>query len=284
MAFAPKDLKPDGKFHRLKVTLAEKASAYSIQARRGYFAPRNEAEAKAEAKEVEASSAADQVQEQIREALLSKTEIAQFPVVLDAKVSEGQGETHELSLSSHVDPKSLHLQKEADHNLNTLTFVFGVFDQKENLVIAQQRHATVDVTDGQLPEFLKAGMNVDMAFQLKPGSYRIREVVTDSEQRLTALSRNVDIPEIIPATPASCRLRRRLLCHRKLRSQQPAAQASSVPPSLPSQTPPRAPPLQAPIQQAVTRSASDPATDAASPPRVGQLCRIPILHPQRLRR
>ena len=203
LAFAPKDLKPDGKLHELKVTLAEKETGYSIQARRSYFAPRNEAEAKAGAKEVEASSAADQVQEQIREALLSKTEIAQFPVVLDANVSEGQGETRKLSLLSHVDPKSLHLQKEQDHNLDTLTFVFGVFDQKENLVIAEQRHANVDIADGQLPEFLKAGINVDMAFQLKPGSYRIREVVTDSEQRLTALSRNVDIPKIIPATPAA---------------------------------------------------------------------------------
>ena len=238
LAFAPRDIKPDGKFHQLKVTLAEKGTAYSIQARRGYFAPGNEAEAKAGVKEVEASSAADQVQEQIREALLSKTEIAQFPVALDVKVSEGQGETHELSLLSHVDPQSLHLQKEKDHNLDTLTFVFGVFDQKGNLVIAQQRHATVDVADGQLPGFLKAGMNLDIALQLKPGSYRIREVVTDSEHRLTALSRNVDIPEIIPATAAA-----------------------SVTPPQPSQTPPPAPPLQAPIQQAVTRSASDPATD-----------------------
>ena len=273
LAFAPKDLKPDGKLHELKVTLAEKETGYGIQARRSYFAPRNEAEAKAEAKEVEASSAADQGQEQIREALLSKTEIAQFPVGLDAQVSQGQGETRELSLSSHVDPKSLHLQKEADHNLNTLTFVFGVFDQKGNLVIAQQRHANVDVADGQLPEFLKAGISVDMAFQLKPGSYRIREVVTDSEQRQTALSRNVDIPKIIPATPAasatlppppqapapqpSGQPNPQLAQPSQTPIPQPAAQASSLPPSLPSQTPP----LQAPIQQAVTRSASDPATD-----------------------
>ena len=278
LAFAPKDLKPDGKLHELKVTLAEKEAGYSIQARRSYFAPRNEAEAKAEAKEVEASSAADQVQEQIREALLSKTEIAQFPVVLDAKVSEGQGETHELSLSSHVDPQSLHLQKEGDRNLDTLTFVFGVFDQKDNLVMAQQRHATVDVADGQLPEFLKAGMNVDMAFQLKPGSYRIREVVTDSAQRLTALSRNVDIPKIIPSAPAASATPAQ---PSQTPIPQPAAQTSSLPPSLPSQT---TSPLPAPIQQAVTPSASDPATDSASPPRVGQLYRIPILPPQRLRR
>ncbi len=60
LAFAPKDLKLDGKLHPLKVKLAEKETGYSIQARRSYFAPRNEAEAKAEAEEVEASSAADQ--------------------------------------------------------------------------------------------------------------------------------------------------------------------------------------------------------------------------------
>jgi hypothetical protein len=153
------------KLHELMVTLAEKGTGYSIQARHSYLAPRNEAEAKAEAKEVEASSGADQGQEQIREALLSKAEIGQFPVSLDAKVSQGKGETRELSLLSHVDPKSLHLQTEGGHNLDTLTFVFGVFDQKGNLVIAQQRHANVDVADGQLPEFLKAGISVDMAIR-----------------------------------------------------------------------------------------------------------------------
>ena len=251
LAFAPKDLKADGKLHPLKVKLAEKG--YSIQARRSYFAPRNEAEAKAEAEEVEASSAAGQEQEQLREALLSKTAIAQFPIVLDTTISQGQGETHELSLVSHADPKSLDLRREGGHNLDTLTFVFGVFDQKENLMTAQQRHATVDVTDEQLPEFLKTGMNIDMAFQLKPGSYRIREVVTDSEQRLAALSRNVDIPVVIAATPEASATPPH---PPQAVIPAPEAQASSLPPSLPSQTSP----LQTPIQQPVTPPASDPAT------------------------
>ncbi len=119
-------------------------------------------------------------------------------------------------------------------------------------------------------------MNVDMAFQLKPGSYRIREVVTDSEQRQTALSRNVDIPKIIPATPAVAATRpppaqapapqpggqpNPLAQPSQTPIGQPAVQVSSVPPSLPSQTPPRAPPLPAPIQPAVPESASDPAAD-----------------------
>ena len=255
LAFAPKDLKADGKLHPLKVKLAEKG--YSIQARRSYFAPRNEAEAKAEAEEVVAFSGAGQEQEQLREALLSKTAIAQFPIVLDTTISQGQGETHELSLVSHADPKSLDLRKEGGHNLDTLTFVFGVFDHKENLVISQQRHATVDVTDEQVPEFLKTGMNLDMAFQLKPGSYRIREVVTDSEHRLTALSREVDIPEVIPIAPTAPAASAMPPHAPQTPIGQPVVEASSLPPSLPSQTSP----LQTSIQQPVTPSASDPATD-----------------------
>ena len=273
LAFDPRDLKPDGKFHRLKVTLAEKHTSYSIQARRGYFAPGNEAEGKAGAKEADASSTADQGQEQIREALLSKTEIAQFPVALDAKVSPGQGETRELSLLSHVDPNALHLQKEGEHNLNTLTFVFGVFDQKENLVIAQQRHATVDVTDAQLPEFLKSGMDLGMDFQLKPGSYRIREVVTDSEHRLTALSRNVDIPEVVPVMPTPSAASATPLLQRKHRPRQPPAS------HIPSRSA-IASPDPAGGQTAGFRSGHRPA----SAPRVDELCRIPVLPPQRLRR
>ena len=268
LAFAPKDLKMDGKLHSLKVTLAEKGAGYSIQARRGYYAPRNEAEAKAWAAEAETTGPAGQPQEQIREALLSKADIAQFPVVLDAKVTEGQGETHKLSLLSHVDPKSLHFQKEAGHNRNTLTFVFGVFDQKGNLVTAQQRHATVDVTDAQLSAFLEAGMDLGMNFELKPGNYSIREVVTDSDQRQSALSRNIDIPNVIPATMAASAPPPHPPqapgpqpgAQPNSHASQPAAEASNVSPPSPGKISTAASPAQAPIQQPVTTSAADPAT------------------------
>ena len=38
LAFSPKNVKLDGKFHALKISLAEKRKGYAIQARRGYFA------------------------------------------------------------------------------------------------------------------------------------------------------------------------------------------------------------------------------------------------------
>jgi hypothetical protein len=80
-------------------------------------------------------------------------------------------------------------------NLNTVTFVFAVFDQKENLVDSQQRRARVSVLDSQLPALFEAGVEEDVTFQLEPGGYRIREVVTDSEDhQMTAVSYNLKIP------------------------------------------------------------------------------------------
>jgi VWFA-related protein len=100
LAFAPTHMKPDGKFHALKVTLADRVKGFTIQSRRGYFAVKNEGgiapestEAKQSgAQEMGASHAETQAQEQIPEAVPSRTEIAQFPVGLDTKLADGQDE------------------------------------------------------------------------------------------------------------------------------------------------------------------------------------------------
>jgi VWFA-related protein len=208
LAFAPKDVQQDGKFHALKVTLTEKEKGFTIQARRGYYAPKpGEAVPKTVAeipvppkaaepkKEVAPLDPEEQAQEQIRQAVLSKTDVEQLPVALDVKLPAGQGDTRELSLSAHLDAAPLHFHKDGDHNLNTVTFVFAVFDDKDNLLNAQQRRAKVNVLDGQLPGFLKAGVDVNLTFELNPGAYRLREVVTDSEDHhMTTLSRDVTIP------------------------------------------------------------------------------------------
>ena len=195
LAFAPADMKPDGKFHALKVTLADKQKGVTIRARRGYFAPKNEQEADAEVKQQEASAAEAQAEAQIREAIFSHTEMQQLPVALAAKLAQTANDSRELSLFAHLDAAPLHFHKDGEHNLCTLTFVFAIFDQKQRLVASQQRRAKVDVLDEQLQEFFKAGVDVDMTFKLKPGIYRVREVVTESEDRhMTAFSKDVKIP------------------------------------------------------------------------------------------
>lgn len=193
LAFTPQEIKRDGKFHPLKVTLAEGRKGYSVQARRGYFVPTEQAGAQAQDVEPEESPEARE-EELIREALRSKTDRDDLPVDLKMSSSAGTGEMRELSLVTHLDVKPLHFRKDGDHNLNNVAFTLAVFDQKDNLVLVKERHARINVVDPQLPDFFMTGIDVETAFELKPGSYRVRVVVTDAEEhRMAAFSRPAEV-------------------------------------------------------------------------------------------
>ena len=230
LAFAPTDMKFDGKFHELKVELAEKHAGFSIEARRGYFAPRSEAEAAAS---VEPGGPVDpdaQVKEQIREAVYSRTDVQQLPVTMDVKVFSTKTEDRELVLSGRLDTKALHLRKDGQGNLNNVTFVSAIFDQKDNLVQLQRGQAKLEASDAELQQVLSAGLKMDSTFELKPGIYRVREVVTDSEDHhISALSRDVNVS-------AECCAAREVAGNKRVSAPQPSVphEPSGHQPSLPS--------------------------------------------------
>ena len=155
---------------------------------------RGDAEAETLAKAGEAADPEAQAKEQLREAVFAKTELQQLPVTMDVKVYSTKTDDRELALSAHLDTRSLHFRKEGQRNVNSVTFVFAVFDQKDNLLQVQKGQAPLDPVDAQLEQVRNAGLKMDSKFVLKPGSYHIREVVTDSEEHwVTALSRNIDV-------------------------------------------------------------------------------------------
>ena len=221
LTFSPRDIKLDGKYHELKVTLAEKQKGFSVHARRGYFAIAEEASASqpaqpntqpaattvlvppkatnpavaGETKKSTAQSAEAQDQQKIQEALHSKTDSTALTVGLEASPSEGEGETRVLATTIHLDTRLLPLHKEGGHSINAITFAVAVFDDKDTLVQVKQRHAKVDLSDDQLPDFLSDGLDMNTLFELKPGSYRLRvAVIESSEHRLGALSRDIALP------------------------------------------------------------------------------------------
>ena len=200
LAFAPTDVKQDGKFHALKVTLTEKHRGFSLQARRGYFALKEGVVAEGPP-HLETPPAANattdseaQERERIRETVFTKIDVQELPVEVHTEVSKA-ADSNELAVLAHLDTKSLHFHKEGERNQNTVTFVSVIFDRGGKYISGQQRQAKVDLPDDALPSLLAAGMDVKVNFQLKPGAYTIREVVTDSEEHhVTAFSRSVTIP------------------------------------------------------------------------------------------
>ena len=123
LGFSPQNLKFDGSFHQLKVTLKNPAGAgYTLQARRGYSAPRH------------AIDPEQQARDEIREAVYSREELHDIPVDLNLQFFKSSEVQAKLSVLARVDIRNLRYRKASDRNNDKLTIVSGVFDRNGNFI------------------------------------------------------------------------------------------------------------------------------------------------------
>ena len=182
LTFSPPELKYNGKYHKLKVELMAHPN-YSVQARRGYFAP-NQA--------VEASRRAD---DEIEDAVFAQEEMRELRVDVQTQFFKVNEQNARLSVVARVDLESLRLRKENDRNLGDLKIVCAAFDRDGNLVAAKQRHLELRLRDATLARLLPTGLNIKTSLDLKAGTYLLRVVVDEAgSDRLSALNRTVEIP------------------------------------------------------------------------------------------
>ncbi|HWZ30157.1 MAG TPA: VWA domain-containing protein [Bryobacteraceae bacterium] len=182
LGFAPQNLKYDGAFHALKVSLKIK-NGLTLDARRGYYAPKH------------ALDSAEQAKQEISEALFSREETHDIPVDLQTQFFKLAADEARLAVVAKVDLKHLRFRKEEGRNRNTLTVVSGVFDRNGKLVSAQEKTVEMRLKEETLEARLAAGLAIKTSFDVIPGSYVIRVVVRDSEgQLMTARNGVVQIP------------------------------------------------------------------------------------------
>ena len=182
LGFSPQNLKMDGTFHKLKVAVKE-PSKLTLQARRGYYAPRHVADAVETAKR------------EIEEALFSREEIHDIPVELHTQFFKSSEENARLAVLVRVDVKHVHFRKEEGRNRNDLTVVSGLFDRNGNYVTANEKVIEMRLKDETLESRLGQGITVRTSFDVKPGSYLVRLVVRDAEgQTMSAQNGAVEIP------------------------------------------------------------------------------------------
>lgn len=182
LAFSPRNLKFDGRFHRLKISLVNPAG-FTIQARQGYFAPKASLDAAAKAKE------------EIEEAIYSQDELKELPVDVHTQFFKFNESDTRLSVLAHLDMSSLHFRTEQDRHLNNVTFVTVLFDRDGKYVIGQEKRVSFRLRDRTLERLLQTGITMKMEFDLKPGTYMVRQIVRDAEAgRLSGMNRTVEIP------------------------------------------------------------------------------------------
>jgi VWFA-related protein len=181
LGFSPQNLKYDGSFHAVKVSL--KAKDLIMQARRGYYSPKH------------AADEAEQAKQEIREAIFSREEVQEFPVSIQTQFFKPTAETARLSILASIDMKLLKFQKSQGRNNDTLTIVSGLFDRNGNLLKSIQKTVEMRLKEETFELRMKTGLNVKTTFDVQPGKYVLRLVVRDSEgQMMSARNGIVDIP------------------------------------------------------------------------------------------
>jgi VWFA-related protein len=182
LAFSPHNLKFDGRFHKLKVSLVNPAR-FTVQARRGYFAPKA------------SEDAATRAREEIAQAVYSQDELKELPVDVRTQFYKVNESDARLAVLAHLDMSSVRFRKEQDRNLNNLTFVTVLFDRDGNFVVGKEKRVQLRLRDATLARLTQTGITLKTEFDLKPGTYLVRQIVRDSEGgQLSGLNRSVEIP------------------------------------------------------------------------------------------
>ena len=181
LAFAPQNLKLDGSFHSLNVTVSP-GEHLSLQARRGYWAPKHQAD------EAEAAS------QEIENAVYSRDEVHDLPVDVHTHWMN-QGETSKLTVLTSLDLKQIHLRKEGDRNRNDLTIVAALFDSDGNIMSGAGKIVELRLLDETVASLQQRPPAViATGFDVKPGTYLVRVVVRDTEGQITAENAAVQVP------------------------------------------------------------------------------------------
>ena len=182
LGFAPRNLKLDGHYHKLKIVL-KNGAGLEMQARRGYF-ERNHRE-----------DPAEQAKEEITEAFFSREEMRELPVELKTQFFKTGDLNARLSVLARIDAKHLRYRKADGRNNDTLTVVGGVFDQNGKYVVGTQKIVDLNLRDQTLDALPESGITVKMNLDVASGNYIVRLVVRDSEGKvMSAVNGSVVIP------------------------------------------------------------------------------------------
>jgi VWFA-related protein len=168
LGYSPQNQKIDGKYHTIKVNLAQKQK-YTIQARRGYYAPKK------------LNDPQETEKQEIQEALFSQDEIHDLSLSLQTQYFKTGDTDARLSVVSHLELEGMHFRKAEGRNLDNLTVATAVFDENGNFITGGEKLVKMRLLDSTFATLSRTGLTVKSSFQVKPGRYMVRQVVRDSE-------------------------------------------------------------------------------------------------------
>ncbi len=182
LAFIPEALKFNGQFHSIKVSVAAKGK-YTVQARKGFFAPKH------------GQTPEEAAKQDIEEAVFSQEEHQGVPIELHLQYYKSDAVNAKLSVLTRVDLSHVRFEKSEGRNTDDLAIVAALFDRNGNFIAGNEKTVELRLKDSTLQRMTQTGMTVKIGFDVKPGGYIVRLVVRDSKAaNLSAKNGVIEIP------------------------------------------------------------------------------------------
>jgi len=100
-----------------------------------------------------------------------------------------------LAVLTHFDVKGIRFRKAEGRNLDNLTIATAIFDENGNFVTGGEKLLTMKLLDTTFDRLSHSGLTIKSSFDIKPGTYLVRQVVRDAEgAQMAALNGAVVIP------------------------------------------------------------------------------------------
>ena len=182
LGFAPQNLKNDGSFHALRVTV-KPSTDLNLQARRGYYAPKH------------IEDPEETARQEIGSALFSREEMQQLPIGLNTQFFKVNAASAKLTVVVRLSLKQFKYRKVDDRNCNVVTMVYGIFDRNGHYLQGIKKVIELRLKEDTLANRLAQPATVRTIFDVAPGTYLVRLVVRDAEgQLMSAANAAVEIP------------------------------------------------------------------------------------------
>jgi VWFA-related protein len=181
LIFSPENLKENGSFHALKVRLLN-GHGFTIQARKGYFAPGKQ------------TTPEERAKDQIREAVFSPANILDLPLEVEAQARKIGPQKVEITVDARLDAHALSFRREGSRNINKIIFTVALFDADGKFVSGKQQDRELSLTDTTMANLQRSGIDFQARVLVVPGTYTVRMVARDSQKgAMAALSRVVEL-------------------------------------------------------------------------------------------
>ncbi len=168
LGYSPSDTRSNGRFRRIKVTVDRKG--VKLEARPGYYAPKNFRQFTTEDKE-----------EQLTQAMDSATPFLELPLAVEAAHFQEPGGQYYVVLAAKLPGSSIPFKQKSTTRRAQFDFAWRATDPSGKVVAALRDTLPVKLDANTYQEVLKGNILYEGGFVLPPGNYKLKGVARENQ-------------------------------------------------------------------------------------------------------